>query len=77
MMSEIQTLELAEGIRERLLAAGYSSLEVIIKSGTSEISKALGVDLYVAKLIIDAAKRAAGISDGSLAGAELHFTPAE
>jgi hypothetical protein len=59
-MSEIQALELAEGIRDRLILDGYT-LEIILKSSPSELSKALGVDQYVAKLIIEAAKRASGL----------------
>ena len=66
-MSEIQTLELADGIRERLVIAGYT-LQSILKSNPSEISEVLGVDQYVAKLIIDAAKQAASQMSGAATG---------
>ena len=76
LMTEIQTLELAEGIRQNLVAAGYT-IGAILEAGPSEISKVLGVDQYVAKLIIDAAKRAAGIWDGDGIEEKIGLTTAD
>lgn len=53
-------LEIASGIRDYLITSGYT-VEAILKSNPSELSSILGIELYVAKLIFDAAKKAAGI----------------
>ena len=56
----IQVLELAIGIKDSLMAAGFTSLESLLRSNAPEIAAILGIELYVAKLIVDAAKRASG-----------------
>ncbi|MGI0049050.1 MAG: hypothetical protein ACREAW_05875, partial [Nitrososphaera sp.] len=56
----IQMLELAIGIKDSLMAAGFTSLESLLRSSPTDIAAILGIELYVAKLIIDAAKSAAG-----------------
>jgi len=60
MTPGIQMLEVAIGIKDSLIAAGFTSLESLLRSSPAEIADILGIELYVAKLIIDAAKSAAG-----------------
>jgi hypothetical protein len=60
MTPGIQMLEVAIGIKDSLIAAGFTSLESLLRSSPAEIAAILGIELYVAKLIIDAAKSAAG-----------------
>lgn len=62
MTPGIQMLEVAIGIKDSLVAAGFTSLESLLRSNPAEIAAVLGIEMYVAKLIIDAAKSAAGQS---------------
>ena len=57
----IQVLELAIGIKESLITAGFTSLDSLLRSNPTEIAAILGIELYVAKLIVDAAKTASGL----------------
>ncbi len=61
----IQMLEVAIGIKDSLMAAGFTSLDSLLRSSPTEIATILGIEFYVAKIIIDAAKRAAGKGDDS------------
>lgn len=56
----IQMLEVAIGIKDSLMAAGFTSLDSLLRSNPTDIAAILGIELYVAKLIIDAAKQASG-----------------
>ena len=56
----IQMLEVAIGIKDSLMAAGFTSIESLLRSSPADIAAILGIELYVAKLIIDAAKNVAG-----------------
>ena len=56
----IQMLELAIGIKDSLIAAGFTSLDSLLRSNPADIAAIMGIELYVAKLIVDAAKRASG-----------------
>ncbi|HZT35611.1 MAG TPA: hypothetical protein VFA15_06805 [Nitrososphaera sp.] len=58
-MTEIQMLEIAQGIRDYLVTAGFT-VDTILSSTPSDLSAILGIELYVAKLIFDAAKKASG-----------------
>lgn len=60
MTPGIQMLEVAIGIKDSLLAAGFTSLDSLLRSSPAEIAAILGIELYVAKLIIEAARNAAG-----------------
>ena len=59
MSPGIQMLEVAIGIKDSLMAAGFTSLDSLLRSSPTDIAAILGIDLYVAKLIIDAARSAA------------------
>ena len=60
MTPGIHMLEVAVGIKDSLIAAGFTSLDSLLRSSPAKIAAILGIELYVAKLIIDAAKIAAG-----------------
>jgi len=62
----IQMLEIAIGIKDSLIAAGFTSLDSLLRSSPTEIATILGIEFYVAKLIIDAAKKAAGKGDQNM-----------
>jgi hypothetical protein len=53
----IQMLELAIGIKDSLMAAGFTSLDSLLRSSPTEIAAILGIEFYVAKIIVDAAGR--------------------
>ena len=61
----IQMLELASGIKDVLIGAGFTTIESLVRMTPSEIAAILGIEFYVAKIIIDAAKRAAAQGDPS------------
>jgi len=63
MDAGIQLLEIAPGLKESLMKAGFT-LESIVSDGPHTLSAALGIETYVAKLIYDEANRIA--ADGSL-----------
>jgi hypothetical protein len=53
-------LELAIGIKDSLMSAGFTSVDSLLRSNPTDIAAVLGIELYVAKLIIYAAMRASG-----------------
>jgi hypothetical protein len=53
----IQMMEIAPGLKDMLYNAGFT-IETILKCGPSEIAVILGIDLYVAQIIFDTAKKA-------------------
>lgn len=61
----IQMLELAIGIKEVLTDAGFTTIDSLLRTSPSDIATMLGIELYVGKIIIDAAKQAAAVSDTS------------
>jgi Ca2+/Na+ antiporter len=63
MESDIELLELASGIKDSLIKAGFITINSILGSSTTEISKILGIDSYIAQLIFEEAEkvRASGI----------------
>jgi hypothetical protein len=56
MESGIQLLEIASGLKELLLSAGFT-VDFIISEGPDAISRELGIEPYVAKIIYDEAKK--------------------
>jgi hypothetical protein len=56
MESGIQLLEIASGLKELLLSAGFT-VDSIISKGPDAMSRELGVEPYVAKIIYDEAKK--------------------
>jgi hypothetical protein len=57
MDSDIQLLELATGIKDSLTKAGFTTIDFILSSTATDISKKLGIDLYVAQIIFEEAKK--------------------
>ena len=57
MESDIQRLDLASGIKDSLIEAGFTTIDFICRSTTTDISEKLGIDLYVAQIIFEEAKR--------------------
>ena len=57
MESDIQALELATGIKDSLTKLGFTTINCILGSTTTDISKKLGIDLYIAQIIFEEAKK--------------------
>ena len=57
MLSDIQQLELASGIKDSLINAGFSTIESILNSSIADLSNKVGVDLYIAQIILQEARR--------------------
>jgi hypothetical protein len=57
MESDIQLLELATGIKDSLTKSGFTTISIILSSTAADISKELGIDLYVAQIIFEEAKK--------------------
>jgi len=57
MKSDIQLLELASGIKDALISSGFLTIKSILNSTASDISSKVGVDLYIAEIIFQEAKR--------------------
>jgi hypothetical protein len=57
MDSDIQQLELASGIKDSLINAGFTTVSFILNSTTADISEKLGIDLYVAQIIFEEAMK--------------------
>jgi hypothetical protein len=55
--SDIHLLELADGIKDALISSGFSTIESILESTNSGLSSKIGVDQYVAHIILEEAKR--------------------
>ena len=56
MESEIQLLELASGIKESLINAGFITIDSMLNSIT-DLSFKVGVDVYIARIILHEARR--------------------
>jgi hypothetical protein len=61
MEPDIQLLELADGIRLALVNSGFLTIKSILRSTASDISHKVGVDLYIAQIIFQEAKRVATV----------------
>jgi hypothetical protein len=59
MSPGIQMLEVAIGIKDSLVSAGFT-LDSLVNASPADIATVLGIEMYVAKLILDAARRVAG-----------------
>lgn len=53
----INRLDIADGLKELLIASGFT-IKSLLNSSASDFAKILGIDEYVAKLIIDAVNKA-------------------
>src|SRR5919109_1078775 len=57
MESDIQLLELARGIKDALIRSGFLTIKSVLNSTTADIASKVGVDLYIAQIIFQEAKR--------------------
>jgi hypothetical protein len=57
MASDIQLLELASGIKDSLVRAGFLTVESILNSSIANLSSKVGVDPYIAQIILQAARK--------------------
>ena len=55
--SDIHLLQLADGVRDALINAGFSTIKSILECTTSDLSYKIGVDQYIAQIIFEEAKR--------------------
>ena len=55
---DVQDLALAQGIKDSLEEAGFNTVDSILKEAPLDISVKLGIEPYVAQIIMEAAKRA-------------------
>ena len=53
----IHMLEIADGLKDALIHAGFT-IESILNLGPGEIASTIGIDIYVAKIIFMAAEKA-------------------
>jgi hypothetical protein len=57
MYSDIRLLGLADGLKDALINSGFLTIKSVLNSTVSDISSKLGIDLYIAQIIIQEAKR--------------------
>jgi hypothetical protein len=57
MESDLQLLELADGVKDALKNAGFLTIKSILGESAPGISEKIGVDLYIAQIILSEAHR--------------------
>ena len=57
MESDLQLLELADGVKDALKNAGFLTIKSILGESASGIAEKVGVDSYIAQIILQEAKR--------------------
>jgi hypothetical protein len=57
MESDLQLLELADGVKDALKNAGFLTIKSILDKSAPEISEKVGVDMYIAQIILQEAER--------------------
>jgi hypothetical protein len=57
MHTDIQDLELAQGIKDLLEEAGFDTVDSILKETPLDISNKLGIEQYLAQIIKEAARK--------------------
>ena len=55
--SDVHLLDLADGIKETLINAGFTTIKSILECSASNISTKIGVDQYIAQIILEESKR--------------------
>jgi hypothetical protein len=71
--SDIQLLELASGIKDSLIKAGFLSVSSILNSTTTDISNKVGIDLYIAQIILEEARKATTSFTASTTAVKLDY----
>jgi hypothetical protein len=75
--SDVHLLELADGVRDALNNAGFSTINSILECSTSDISNRIGVDQYIGQIIFEEAKRVKEMTKEPPMPDEKTFTPSE
>ena len=57
MESDIQLLELAPGIKDALIRSEFFTIKSVLNNATAGIIDKVGVDLYIAQIIFQEAKK--------------------
>ena len=57
MASDIQLLELASGIKDSLVSVWFLTIESILGSIITDLSNKVGVDPYIAQIILQEARK--------------------
>ena len=52
----VERLQIANGLKDLLKKSGYDTIQSVTQSSEQEIARILGIEGYVAKIIIDEAK---------------------
>ena len=73
MESDIQLLELASGIKDSLIKAGFHSVSSILNSTTTDISNKVGIDPYIAQIILEEARKVTTTSTASTTAVKLDY----
>lgn len=54
---DIYLLQLADGVRDALINAGFTTIKSILECSAPDISSRIGVDQYIAQIILEESKR--------------------
>ena len=54
---DVYLLQLADGVKDALINAGFTTIKSILECTTSDLSNRVGVDQYIAQIIFEEAKR--------------------
>jgi hypothetical protein len=57
MESDLQLLELADGVKDALKNAGFLTIKSILGESATGISEKVGVDLYISQIILKEADK--------------------
>lgn len=52
----VEQLQIADGLKDLLQNYGYDTIQSVTQSSEQEIAKILGIEDYIAKIILDEAK---------------------
>jgi hypothetical protein len=55
--SDLQLLQLADGVKDALKNAGFLTIKSILSESAPGIAEKVGVDLYIAQIILQEAER--------------------
>lgn len=59
----IERLQIPDGLKDLLQSSGYDTIQSIAESSEHEIAKILGIEDYVARIILDEARTITSTSD--------------
>ena len=59
MESDLQLLELADGVKDALKNTGFLTIKSILGESAPSIAEKVGVDLYIAQIVLKEAERMA------------------